>query len=174
MNKKLPDLDRGEDGKPLPTLRNREIFEALEEELGGKEVLKRYERDYSDYAQKVTFDPRKPNVFFRTEEQAQAANKYSDMLNEMDLDYIDSRKTAKDPYYKANKERLAKMSDKEFVAEFNKGVNNKEWSSSHAIYLSLIYDELNKRKFDYSAISLDGGFKFDKKIKLEGKKITAL
>lgn len=87
------DLDRDENGKPLPTLKNREIIHALEKKLGGLKMMEDYHDDFIEYTKWVLFDPRSKQhmVVYRTPEEALTAKKYWDGIEKLDQEYLKSK-----------------------------------------------------------------------------------
>lgn len=65
------------------------------------------------------------------------------------------------------------LSKQELVDSFNKQVGNCGWSSSRAIYLYELRKVLDKSGINISSVQNDsGGFNLNKKVKLEGNRLT--
>ena len=88
------DLDREENGKPLPTLKNIEIVRSLEKKLGGEKMMEDYQKDFLEYCKWVLFDPRNKRnlVVYRTAKQAAMAKQYWDRIDELDKEYIEKQR----------------------------------------------------------------------------------
>lgn len=91
--KKL-DLDRDENGKPLPTLKNKEVLHTLEKKIGAEKMLEEYQKDFLEYTKWIIFDPRSKRhlVVYRTPELAEQAKKYWDNIDVLDQEYMESEK----------------------------------------------------------------------------------
>jgi hypothetical protein len=79
---------------------------------------------------------------------------------------VDHEKT-----HKEFQERFHAMSDQELIEVFNREVGNPGWTSSRATYLALLREEFERRKFDHSAVTGNGGLSLKQKVKLVGGKL---
>ena len=92
MPKQKLDLDVDDNGDTMPTLRNQDTFKQLIDELGIAELMSRYKDEYLSFTRKQLFDPRQPRMFYRTEAQAKMAQAYGARLDELDQEYLASKK----------------------------------------------------------------------------------
>ena len=84
MADRISGLERDDKGEPLPTLRNKEIFDKLIKEYGSKEMLMlKQEDDYGPYVRAVIMEPL-PGT---KKEKEQVEAKYK-MIEELDKEYL--------------------------------------------------------------------------------------
>ena len=67
-----------------------------------------------------------------------------------------------------------KCTDQEIIKAFNREAGNCGWGTARASYLGALHKQLDKRKFDYSAIGDKGSMSIKSKIKLEGKVVSTI
>ncbi|MCA9329591.1 hypothetical protein KDA11_03015 [Candidatus Saccharibacteria bacterium] len=90
-NELFEGLDRDENNKPLPTLKNIDIIKAKEKELGAESLIKNSNKDFLEYTKWILFDPRRNLVMYRSEKQAIEASEYWKNIEKLDKEYLKSK-----------------------------------------------------------------------------------
>ena len=82
------------------------------------------------------------------------------------MELVDHKKVAQE-----FKDRFKRMSSDELIGAFNREVGNTGWTTSRAIYLNALREEIESRGYDYSEIGSSSGWSYRRKVKLIGNRI---
>ena len=77
-------------------------------------------------------------------------------------------------YYDELTESMAKRSVESLIAEFNKQVGSRAWTSIRGLHDSVLIDTLIEKGIDVSAIYDGANISFDHKVKINGNKVETI
>lgn len=67
---------------------------------------------------------------------------------------------------------FSELSDEALIDRFNNEVGNQGWTSSRASFLAAMHTQFEQRGIDFSLIGDDSQMSLDRKVVLEGKKVS--
>lgn len=77
-------------------------------------------------------------------------------------------------YYEYFKKDLDQQSDDAIIARFNQSVGLRAFGVARQGYLKALRASLDERNIDYSAVGEDQTLRFDRRVRLEGKKLLVI
>lgn len=75
-------------------------------------------------------------------------------------------------YFEKFDKALSELSDEALIDRFNNEVGNQGWTSARSSFLAAIHNQFERRGIDFSLIGDDSRMSLDRKVVLEGKKVS--
>jgi len=95
MKEKIKSLERDNEGRLLPTLRNKDIIEGISDECGRdyNKIIKTIGKQlYLEYTKAALFNPKNKNVYWPTKKRAIEGMQRARLIDEYNKKYLEEKK----------------------------------------------------------------------------------